>query len=147
MWLINWLPYWVFYLILLAGILGIVASYVLKMIPFVSTHAMGIQVAGILLTVLGVWFAGGIAKDREYQERIADLKLQVARAEKEAAEANAKIEYVYVDRIKVVEKIKYEVVSSIRENSSELDSNCKITPKAVSILNQSAEALNQAAKK
>lgn len=147
MWLINWLPYWVFYLILLAGILGIIASYVLKMIPFVSIHATGIQVAGILLTVLGVWYAGGIAKDREYQERIAELKLQIARAEQAAAEANAKIEYVYVDRVKVVEKIKYEVISSIRENSSELDANCKISPKAVDILNQSAEALNQAAKK
>jgi hypothetical protein len=147
MWLLNWLPYWVFYLILIAGLLGIVASYVLKAIPFVRAHAMGIQVAGILLTVLGVWFAGGIAKDREYKERIADLQLQVAKAEKAAAEANAQIEYVYVDRIKVVEKIKYQVVSSIRENSSELDANCKISPKAVEILNQSAEALNQAAKK
>ena len=147
MWLVNWLPYWVFYLVLLIGVLGIIASYVLKMIPFVSTHSMGIQVASILVTVVGVWFAGGIAKDREYQERIAELKLQVARAEQAAAEANAKIEYVYVDRIKVVEKIKYEVVNSIRENSNELDANCKIIPKAVDILNQSAEALDQAAKK
>lgn len=147
MWLINWLPYWVFYLVLIVGVLGIVASYVLKAIPFVGAHAMGIQVAGILLTILGVWFAGGIAKDREYQERITDLKLQVAKAEKEAAEANAKIEYVYVDRIKVVEKIKYEVIGSIRQNSNELDANCKISPKAVEILNQSAEALNKAAKK
>jgi hypothetical protein len=147
MWLINWLPYWVFYLILIAGVLGIVASYVLKAIPFISAHAMGIQVAGILLTVLGVWFAGGIAKDREYQERIAELQLQVAKAEKAAAEANAKIEYVYVDRVRVVEKVKYQVIGSIRENSNELDANCKISPRAVDILNQSAESLNEAAKK
>jgi len=137
-WLLNWLPDWIFYLILVVGILGIVASYVLRAIPFVSTHAMGIQVAGIILTVLGVWYSGGIAKDREYRERIAELKLQVAQAEKAAAEANAKIEYVYVDRVKVVEKIKYEVLSSIRESSSELDANCVISPKAVEILNKAA---------
>ena len=147
MWLINWLPDWIFYLVLLIGVLGIVASYVLQAIPFVSTHATGIQVAGILLTVVGVWFAGGIAKDREYQARITDLQLQVARAEQAAAEANAKIEYVYVDRIKVVEKIKYEVINSIRENANELDSNCKISPTVVDILNRSAAALVGADKK
>ena len=139
MWLLNWLPDWIFYLILLLGILGIVASYVLRAIPFIGTHAMGIQVAGILLTILGVWYAGGIAKDREYRERIAELKLQVAKAEKEAAETNAKIEYVYIDKIKVVKEIQYEILSTIRETSGELDANCTISPAAVEILNRAAK--------
>jgi hypothetical protein len=147
MWILNWLPYWIFYLILLIGVLGIVASYVLKTIPFVRKHAMGIQVAAILLTVVGVWFAGGIAKDREYRERIAALQLKIAESEKRAAEANAEIEYVYVDRVQVVEKVRYQVIGSIREHSNELDANCTISPKAVEILNRSAEALNEAAKK
>jgi hypothetical protein len=147
MWILNWLPYWIFYLILLIGVVGIVASYVLKTIPFVRKHAMGIQVAAILLTVVGVWFAGGIAKDREYRERIAALQLKIAESEKRAAEANAEIEYVYIDRVQVVEKVRYEVIGSIREYSNELDANCTISPKAVEILNRSADALNKAAKK
>lgn len=147
MWILNWLPYWVFYLVLLIGVLGIAASYVLFAIPFVKKHAMGIQIAGILLTVVGVWFAGGIAKDREYQARINNLQLQIAQAEKQAAETNAEIEYVYVDKIKVVEKVRYKVIGSIREYSNELDANCTVSPKAVEILNRSAEALNSSTKK
>lgn len=147
MWILNWLPYWVFYLVLVLGVLGIVASYVLKTIPTVSKHAMSIQVAAILLTVVGVWFAGGIAKDREYRERIAALQLEIAKSEKRAAEANAEIEYVYVDRVQVVEKVRYQVVGSIREYSNELDANCTISPRAVEILNRSANALAKDAEK
>lgn len=138
MWALNFLPDWVFHLILVVGVLGLIASYFFKFVPFITTYRIQLQVVSIILTVLGVWYEGGIAKDREYRERIAELKLQVAQAEKAAAEANAKIEYVYVDRIKVVEKIKYEVLNSIRESSSELDANCVISPKAIEILNKAA---------
>lgn len=147
MWLIGFLPDSVFYALLILGLLGIIASIFLRNLPIISKYHNPLFLLGLLMTVVGVWFAGGIAKDREYRERIAALQLEIVESEKRAAEANAEIEYVYVDRVEVVEKVRYQVVGSIREYSNELDANCTISPKAVEILNRSADALTKAAEK
>jgi hypothetical protein len=138
MWIIDILPDGVFYAMLLIGLLCIIVSIFLQQIPFINKYNTPILLAGLFLTVSGVWFAGGISKDREYREKLADLQLAIARAEQRAAETNAKIEYVYRDRIQVVEKIKYEVSGSIREFSTEIDANCNINPKVINILNKAA---------
>jgi hypothetical protein len=140
MWLIGFLPDGVFYTALLIGLLLIIVSVFLQQFPFISKYNTPILLAGLFLTVVGVWFAGGISKDSEYRERLADMQLEIARAEQRASEANASIEYVYRDRVQVVERIKYEVLGSIREYSTELDSNCQINPKVVEILNRATGA-------
>lgn len=147
MWLIGLIPDSVFYAVFFIGLLGIIVSIFLRNLPVVNKYHNPIFLLGLLLTIVGIWFAGGISKDREYREQLADLKVKVAEAEKQAAEASAKVEYVYRDRVQVVEKIKYEVVGSIRKYEGELDANCQISPKAVEILNKSASALNEEAKK
>lgn len=146
-WLIGLVPDSAFYAMFFLGLLGIIASIFLRNIPIVNKYHNPIFLLGLLLTVVGIWFAGGISKDREYREKIADLQVKVAEAEKRASEASAQIEYVYRDRVKVVEKVKYEVVGTIRKYEGELDANCQISPKAVDILNQSASALNQETEK
>lgn len=139
MWVLNFLPDWIFHLVLLSGIVSIVVGVFLRGFPIINRYQTPILLLGIFLTVAGVWYEGGIAKDKEYRARIAELKLQVAESERKAAEANAKIEYVYVDRVKVVERVRYEVLSAIRENSNALDANCRVIPEAVTIINQAAQ--------
>lgn len=136
MWLLNWLPDWIFHLMIVAGIVGTLAGLYFRRIPI--TYQIPVVVISVLLIVAGVWYSGGIAKDREYQLKIAELQLKVAAAEKQAAEANARIEYVYRDRVQVVEKVRYQVITAIRESSNALDANCRVIPQAVDILNQAA---------
>lgn len=140
MWLIEWLPDWLFYLVLFAGVILAISALFLKQIPWVNRYQVPIMLLGILMIVIGIWFAGVIAKDRHYQQEIAELQVRVAEAEKKAAEANTQIEYVYRDRVEVVEKVRYKVISAIRESSNEIDANCQVSPAAVEILNQAAES-------
>ena len=147
MWLINFLPDWIFYLLLIIGILGIIISMFLKEIPVINRYQTPIWLLGILLTILGVWFAGGISKDQEYRERISALQLRVAEAEKKSAEVNTQIEYVYRDRVQVVEKVRYQVISAIREHSTSMDANCTVIPTAVEILNQATQPQSQSSEK
>jgi len=138
MWILNFLPDWIFHALLIVGVLGIIASMFLKQFPIISKYQTPIWLLGIVLVVVGVWFSGGIAKDREYQQQIAELQVKIAESEKRAIEANAQIEYVYRDRIQVVEKIRYKVISAIRESSGKIDANCQVVPEALEILNQAA---------
>ena len=139
MWILNFLPNIVFHLILLIGVLGIAVSFVFKAVPFISKYHLPILSVSIFLTIIAVWYEGGIAKDAEYQAMINEMKLKVAEAEKQAAEANAKIEYVFIDRIQKVKDVQVVVQEKIRNVAVNIDDNCKITVDTVDILNKAAK--------
>lgn len=138
MWLLNWLPDFVFHLILLVGILGIVASFVLKFVPFVDQYRVPIQVAAIILTVIGVWYEGGIAKDREYQERIAALELKVSRAETVAAEANTRLVELLAKKDQEIKDVTVANQQKLRNLAAQLNKTCTVNQDVVNILNNAA---------
>ena len=139
MFLLNWIPDVVFHIILIIGILGILASFVLQFIPFIARFTIPIQVVSIILTIIGVWFEGGMARDREYREAILAMEVKVADSERRAAEASAKIEYVFVDKIKTVKDVQVVVQEKIRDVAIKIDDQCKITTDVIDIINQAAK--------
>lgn len=114
----------------------IAATYFLRMIPFMSANAIQLRFVAILLLMLTVWMEGGIANEAKWQARIQELEARVAAAEKQAAETNTKIETVYVDRVEVVKEIQYVVRKDIERAATELDANCRVSPRAIELLNQ-----------
>ena len=116
------------------------ASYFLKMIPFVSANAEVVRIISLVVMVFAVWMEGGIANEAKWQARVAELETKVAAAEKAAAEANGRIETVYVDRVRVVKEVQYVVQNRIAKDAAKLDLTCKVDPEAIEILNQAAHA-------
>lgn len=143
LWMLGFIPDWFFQAVLIVGVLAVFASYFLKFIPVVFMYSKALKISGVILVIIGVWFNGQMSADARWRSAVADLQSKVAESERQAAVANAEIEYVYVDRVKVVEKVRYEVIGTIRDMSNELDANCAISPRAVEILNRSANALKQ----
>jgi hypothetical protein len=139
MFILNWLPDFVFHLILITGILAVIASLVLKMVPFVDQYRVPLQIIGIILTCVGIWYEGGIAKDNEYRKAILEMKLQVAESDKKAAEATGRVEIVIRDKVKVVHDTKVVIQEKIINMADYIDAKCKITPEAAGIHNQSAK--------
>jgi hypothetical protein len=110
------------------------------MIPFFGTNAIQLRFAATLILIFTVWMEGGIANEAKWQQRIQDLEARVAEAEKAAAETNTKIETVYVDRVEVVKEIQYVVRKDIERAATELDANCRVSPRAIELLNQATGA-------
>ena len=98
----NFLPNWIFHAILLAGVLGLIASFVLKFIPFISTYTLPIQVGSILLMVVGVWFEGAISNQAAWEARVLEMQAKVAAAEAKSAEANTQIITKIIKKTKTV---------------------------------------------
>ena len=138
MWLLSLIPDFVYHLLLLTSIIAFGACYILKMIPFISANVEIIRVISVVVMIFSVWMEGGIANEAKWKARVAELEIKVAKAEKVAAEANGKIETVYVDRVKVEKEVQYVVQNLINKNSAKLDLTCKVDPLAISILNQAA---------
>jgi hypothetical protein len=139
MWILNFLPAFVVHIMLIIGILLIIASIVLTFVPFISTYNLPIQLLGILLTVISVWYEGGIAKDAEYKAAIAELELKIAISEKQAEEANSRIDHEFMAALQSVTEMRQSLQAQIRNVSSKIDAKCTISPEVVDILNSSAK--------
>lgn len=138
MWLLNWLPDFVFHLMLLVGLVAIGASFVLNFIPFVSQYRLPIQIAGIILTVVAVWYEGGIAKDAEYKTRIAELELKISQAETQAAEANTKLAEQILKEQARIKDITETNKKRLKDLADQLDKQCSVDQAVIDVLNDAA---------
>ena len=144
MWVLKFLPDWIFYAILLAGVAGLVASFVLKFIPFVSQYRMPIQVASGVLTAIGLYMSGAISNEAAWLARVADLEKKVAAAEIKSAETNTQLVSKLAQKEKEIAARQTELKNRIQQSAQVIDKECKLAPEVVSILNDAAK---QGAKK
>jgi hypothetical protein len=138
LWMLTFVPDWIYQAILILGVLAVFAAYFLKFIPVISVYSRALKVTGIILTLIGVWFNGQLSADAKWRSAVANLEVRIAESERQAAETNVQIETVYVDRIKVVKDTQYIIQGQIREYSSDIDADCRVSPRAIEILNNSA---------
>jgi len=158
MWILNWLPDVVFHLVLILGLLALVASWIIKLlpiklIPIMMQYRTLLQVVGVVLTVLGVWYEGGIAKDAEWKLKVAEAEQKVAQAEAKAATQNVKVVTKYVDKVQIVKVQGQEVVKYVDREIVKYDSKfaaggqCEIPKEFLTAVNMAAEKPAKDAKK
>ena len=132
LYLLSFLPDWFWGLVLIVGILATLAGWVLRFIPFVKTYSLPLNVAGVLLTLSGVYYQGVIANEEKWMQRIDELEEAVKEAESKAKTTNVEIqkEIVYQDKIikekgetviKYVEKIVKGDVQEIVKDMSQAE--------------------------
>jgi hypothetical protein len=109
-WMLGLLPSWFWTLVLICGVLGILASWVLKFVPFVSTYRLPIQVGSILALLVGVYFQGFNSNEEKWQAKVKELEAKIAVAEAASKTENViiKEKVVYKDRI-IREKGKQQI--------------------------------------
>lgn len=139
MWILNFLPFWFFHLITLVGLVGLLAGFVLGMVPLINKYKLPIQVVSLLLLVAGIYMEGAISNEEKWQALVKEMEAKVALAEEKSKNANSKIEYKFVDKVKVVKDVQVVVQEKIKEISKVIDSKCELTPEAVSLINAAAK--------
>ena len=136
----DWLLVWAINLVILAGLLGALSSYFIRFIPVLAPQAKVIQVAGIILLVLGVYLRGGYSNEMVWRERVAELEAKIAVAEVESKEQNVKIEKKVVTKIEVVKQRGDDIVKYIDREITKYDNTCVIPKEFVKAHNDAAEA-------
>jgi len=149
-WMLSFIPDWFWTLVLISGIVGTLATWVLKFIPFVSTYRLPIQVASIIALVAGVYFQGVIANETKWQDKIADLQKQIAEAETKSKETNVVIQEKIVTKTKIIKEKGQDIVNYIdrevikKEEIIKYIEQCPV-PKEIIDLHNQATDLNKAA--
>ena len=140
MWLLKFLPDWIFHAVLVVGIIAMAASFVLKFIPFVTAYRLPIPAAGLMLTVLGVWFEGAMSNEAAWQARIHEMEQKVAAAEVKSAQENVRIVTQVVTRIQTIKDTTNANVQYLEKQvAQDLDRECSLTNASVMLHNSASQ--------
>ena len=148
MWILQWLPNWIFYGLLAIGAIGFLATYLLKFIPIpaIYVYKTPIQLVSVILLVVGVYMSGAIANNDAWNARVNELKEKVAQAEAKAAKENVKIVEKIVTKTQIVRVKGDEVIKYIDREIVKYDTKfapggqCEIPKEFYQALNDAAEA-------
>lgn len=133
MWILNWLPDWLFYSMFFAGVLALVIG---KMLATARLYAYP---AGVALIILGTWYSGGIAKDHEWKARVAEVEAKLVLAQQASAQVNEKIITKVITKNQIIKLRGDDVVKYIDKEVVKYDNTCKIPLEVITVHNMAAK--------
>jgi len=144
MWILSWLPNWIFYGIFFAGLLGLLATYVMKFIPFVYVYRTPIQAISILAIAIGTYMSGAIFNEESWQAKVKEMEAKVAAAEIESQKENVKIVEKIVKKTEYITRKGQDIIQYVDREVVKYDT--KFAPSGVCELpNEFIKAINNAA--
>jgi uncharacterized membrane protein len=146
MWILQWLPNWIFYAIFFAGLLGLVATFVMKFIPLVYVYRTPIQAVSVVLIALGTYMAGAISNEEAWQARVKEMETKVEAAAVESAQENVKVVEKIVKKTEYIKTRGQDIVKFIDKEIVKYDTKflpggqCEIPKEFIEAHNRAAEA-------
>ena len=146
MWLLQWLPNWIFYAVLLVGVFGLVMSYFLRFIPFLYMYKTPIQIGSVAAIAIGTFMTGAIYDNESWLEKVKEMEAKVAAAEEQSKEENVKIVEKVVTKTQVIKTRGEEIVKYVDREVVKYDTKfapggeCEIPKEFIKALNDAAEA-------
>ena len=141
MWLLHLLPdsflIYVINGICIAGLVATVLGFFLGWVPFVNRYKTPLQIIGIVLLTVGVYWKGGYSTEMEWRARVAEVEKKVAIAEAKAKQANTQVQTKIVTKIVKIKEKQQVVKERIQQNKEVINRECKLSDEAISIYNSS----------
>lgn len=141
MFILNFLPDIVIHLILLTGIIGLIFSFFLNLIPSITLYKTLIQVVSIFLIVIGVWYEGGIAKDKEYRAQIQEYEKKVLESEIKSEQYNQTLKDIIRSNENKIKSLTASNKKKLKDLSDRLNQQCTIETPVINIINDAARGI------
>jgi hypothetical protein len=125
--------------LIIAGLVGVCASWIARWIPYFNLYRGPIQLIGIVCLVLGVYFKGGADVERAWRERVKELEAKVALAEKQSRESNARLSDQLAQNKKLTQEVKNANQASIRANAEKINAECRVPDVAIGLHNSASQ--------
>ena len=149
MWLLHWLPNWIFYAILVAGVVGLAASYLIRyltFIPLIYVYKTPLQLCSITAIVIGTFMAGAIHDNDAWEARVKEMEDKVAAAEVQSKEQNVKIVEKVIRKTEIVRTRGEDIIKYVDREIVKYDTKfspggeCEIPKEFIKAHNDAAEA-------
>ena len=136
MWILQFLPNWIFYLLLFAGVAAFVVTKFVKILP----NAQLIQAASAVVVAVSIYMIGAISNNDAWLARVREMETKVAEAEAKSATANTDIVEKTITKTQIVKERGQDIVKYVDREVVKYDTNCVIPKEFVSAHNRAAEA-------
>jgi len=136
MWLLQFLPDWIFTVILFMGIITYLVTKTVSFLP----HAKLIQAAAIVLVAFGTYMVGAVSNNNAWKKRVQELQVKVAEAEAKSATTNTEIVQKTVTKTQIVRERGRDIVQYVDREVTKYDNTCVVPKEFVTVHNKAAEA-------
>jgi hypothetical protein len=148
MWILKWLPFWIFYAILGIGLIGLAVTYLLKYLPIPALYIYktSIQIGSIALIVIGTYMSGAISNEEAWIARVKELEEKVEAAQAKSEQENVKIETQVVTKTQIIKERGNDIIKFIDKEIIKYDTKflpggeCEIPKEFIQTHNKAAEA-------
>ncbi len=142
MWVLKFLPNWIFYLLFFIGVAGIAATYLLRFIPIpaIYMYKTPIQLVSIALVVIGTFMAGAIHDNEAWEARVRELEAKLAEAATQSAKENVKIVEKVVTKTQVIKEKAETNTQYIDREIVKYNNICEVPKEFIQLHNSAAEA-------
>lgn len=140
MWILNFLPNWIFSAILFIGIAGFSVTYLIRFIPIpaIYIYKTPIQLISLALIVVGVYMSGAISNDEAWKLKVSELEKKIAAAELESAKENTKIVEKVVVKREYYKERGNDIIKYVDREIVKYDESCNIPKEFVEAHNNAA---------
>lgn len=149
-WMLGLIPDWLWTTLLVGSVVGLLAAWFLKRIPFVSQYRFPIQAVSFVSLLASIWFISANSTNAVWEAKIKDLEDKVKLAEEAANTKNVEIQEKIVTKTKVIKekgKTQIEYVDRVITQDKEVIKyieQCPV-PKAIIDAHNAAAEMNKAA--
>jgi apolipoprotein N-acyltransferase len=141
MWFLHFIPdsflIWIVNITCIVGLSATVLGFFLGWVPFVNRYKTPLQILGIVLLTVGVYWKGGYSTEMEWRGRVAEAEAKVKVAEAKAKKANSHIQTKIVTKVVRIHDKARVVKERIQQNKEVINRDCKLSDEAINIYNSS----------
>jgi len=136
MWILQFLPNWIFYVLCFAGIAAFLVTKFVKILP----NAQLIQAASVAVVAVSIYMIGAISNNDAWLARVKEMEAKVAEAEAKSATANTDIVEKTVIKTQVIKERGQDIVKYVDREVVKYDTTCLVPKEFIAAHNKAAEA-------
>jgi len=114
-----------------------VGGFLLGWVPFVNRYKTPLQILGIVLLTVGVYWKGGYSTEMAWRARVIEVEAKVKVAEAKAKKANSQVQTKIVTKIVRIKEKAQVINRRIEQNKAVINRECKLSDEAIIIYNSS----------
>lgn len=136
MWILQFLPNWIFYVLFFGGIVALLVSVFVKILP----QAKLVQLGSFVVILFSVFMIGAISNNDTWLARVRELEAKVAEAQAQSAQLNTELAEKTVVKTQVIRERGRDIIKYVDREVVKYDTGCVIPKEFVQAHNRAAEA-------
>lgn len=136
MWILQFLPSWLFTALFFVGIAVFVATKFIQALPQIKL----IQAASVLVILASTYMIGAISDNDAWLARVKELEVKVAQAEAQSAQLNTELAEKTVVKTQIIKQRGQDIIKYVDREVIKYDTTCVIPKEFITVHNRAAEA-------